>query len=157
MRRPQLLLLVAGVAILLGTAQAQATTNQFRGVNWADPRDNFQSGVVYVSGLSSSDTYASASATGTSVMTQFVSKLGANAVRMPINEATVSSYWGTYTGAIDAVLAPPALSTAVFWACTTTASLAPIPGQASPNGQASSRAKSVVTPTVPFARNGADR
>jgi MYXO-CTERM domain-containing protein len=105
MRRPQLLLLVAGVAILLGTAQAQATTNQFRGVNWADPRDNFQSGVVYVSGLSSSDTYASASATGTSVMTQFVSKLGANAVRMPINEATVSSYWGTYTGAIDAVLA----------------------------------------------------
>ena len=37
-------------------------------------------------------------------MTQFVSKLGANAVRMPINEATVSSYWATYTGAIDAVL-----------------------------------------------------
>ena len=37
-------------------------------------------------------------------MTQFVSKLGANAVRMPINEATVSGYWSTYTGAIDAVL-----------------------------------------------------
>ena len=37
-------------------------------------------------------------------MTQFVSKLGANAVRMPINEATVSGYWATYTGAIDAVL-----------------------------------------------------
>ena len=107
MRKTQLLLLaavVAVVAVLLGTAQAHATTNQFRGVNWADPRDNFQSGVVYVSGLSSSDTYASASATGTSVMTQFVSKLGANAVRMPINEATVSGYWGTYTGAIDAVL-----------------------------------------------------
>jgi MYXO-CTERM domain-containing protein len=92
------------IAVLLGATRAQATTNQFRGVNWADSRDNFQSGVVYVSGLSSSDTYASASATGTSVMTQFVSKLGANAVRMPINEATVSGYWGTYTGAIDAVL-----------------------------------------------------
>jgi hypothetical protein len=37
-------------------------------------------------------------------MSQFASKLGANAVRMPINEATVSSYWSTYTGAIDAVL-----------------------------------------------------
>ena len=37
-------------------------------------------------------------------MTQFVSKLGANAVRMPINEATVSRYWATYTGAIDGVL-----------------------------------------------------
>ncbi len=92
------------IAISLCATRAWATTNQFRGVNWADPRDNFESGVLYVSGLSSSDTYSSALATGTSVMTQFVSQLGANAVRMPINEATVSSYWGTYTGAIDAVL-----------------------------------------------------
>src|SRR3954464_11766488 len=92
------------IAMSLAATPASATTNQFRGVNWADSRDNFQSGVVYVSGLSSSDTYDSALATGTSVMTQFVSKLGANAVRMPINEATVSEYWGTYTGAIDAVL-----------------------------------------------------
>jgi hypothetical protein len=86
-------------------SNASATTNQFRGVNWADQRDNFQSGVLYISGLSSSDSYSSAFATGTSVMAQFMSKLGANAVRMPINEATVSQYWGTYTGAIDAVLA----------------------------------------------------
>jgi Cellulase (glycosyl hydrolase family 5) len=85
-------------------SNASAATNQFRGVNWGDSRDNFQSGVVYPSGLSSSDTYDSALATGTSVMTQFVSKLGANAVRMPINEATVSGYWNTYTGAIDGVL-----------------------------------------------------
>ena len=101
MRTSQGLLLIA---ILLAAPYTRATTGQFRGVNWADSRDNFQSGVIYVSGLSSSDTYASASATGTSVMTQFVSKLGANAVRMPINEATVSNYWATYTGAIDAVL-----------------------------------------------------
>jgi hypothetical protein len=92
------------MALSLCATRAWATTNQFRGVNWADPRDNFQSGVLYISGLSSSDTYSSALATGTSVMTQFVSKLGANAVRMPINEATVSGYWSTYTGAIDAVL-----------------------------------------------------
>ncbi|HVZ87849.1 MAG TPA: cellulase family glycosylhydrolase [Polyangia bacterium] len=89
---------------LVIASNASATTNQFRGVNWADSGDNFQAGVIYVSGLSSSDTYSSALATGTSVMTQFVSKLGANAVRMPINEATVSGYWGTYTGAIDAVV-----------------------------------------------------
>ena len=92
------------LAISLGATPAWANTSQFRGVNWADPKDNFQSGVLYVAGLSSSDTYSSASATGTQVMTQFVSKLGANAVRMPINEATVSGYWSTYTGAIDAVL-----------------------------------------------------
>jgi len=92
------------IAIFLGATPAWATTNQFRGVNWGDSRDNFQSGVVYVSGLSSSDTYSSAMATGTKVMSQLVSKVGANAVRMPINEATVSGYWSTYTGAIDAVL-----------------------------------------------------
>ena len=95
--------LLSSVQLALAST-ASATTNQFRGVNWADSRDNFQSGVLYVSGLSSSDSYSSALATGTSVMTQFVSKLGANAVRMPINEATVSGYWSTYTGAIDAVL-----------------------------------------------------
>jgi hypothetical protein len=38
-------------------------------------------------------------------MDQFVSKVGANAVRLPINEATIQQYWSTYTGAIDAVLA----------------------------------------------------
>jgi MYXO-CTERM domain-containing protein len=93
------------IAISLGATRAWATTNQFRGVNWADPGDNFQSGVLHIAGLSSSDTYSSALATGTAVMSQFVSKLGANAVRLPINEATVSGYWSTYTGAIDAVLA----------------------------------------------------
>src|SRR6478735_72008 len=92
------------LAISLGATPAWATTNQFRGVNCGDSRDNFQSGVVYVSGLSSSDTYSSALATGSRVMSQFVSKMGANAVRMPINEATVSNYWNTYTGAIDGVL-----------------------------------------------------
>jgi hypothetical protein len=96
-----LLSAIAGLA----DSSAWAVTNQFRGVNWADTRDNFQAGVLYVSGLSSSDTYDSAFAVGNAVMSQFISKLGANAVRIPINEATVSQYWGTYTGAIDAVLA----------------------------------------------------
>jgi hypothetical protein len=96
-----LFLSVAGLA----TPNASAVTNQFRGVNWGDARDNFQSGILYVSGLSSSDTYASAFAVGDAIMSQFVSKVGANAVRLPINEATVSQYWSTYTGAIDAVLA----------------------------------------------------
>ncbi len=106
--RISLLVLVSGLSAPVSAffaSSASATTNQFRGVNWADSRDNFQSGVLYVSGLSSSDTYDSALATGTSVMAQFVSKLGANAVRMPINEATVSTFWNTYIGAIDAVLA----------------------------------------------------
>jgi len=96
--------LLSSVPLAIASS-ARADTSQFRGVNWGDSRDNFQSGVLYVSGLSSADTYESAFATGSSVMDQFMSKLGANAVRMPINEATVSTFWGTYTGAIDAVLA----------------------------------------------------
>jgi len=96
---------VLSALVGLATSSASAATNQFRGVNWADSRDNFQSGVLYISGLSASDTYDSALAAGTAVMSQFVSKLGANAVRLPINEATVSKFWSTYTGAIDAVIA----------------------------------------------------
>ena len=97
--------LVLSALVGLATLSASAATNQFRGVNWADSRDNFQSGVLYISGLSATDTYDSALAVGTAVMSQFVSKLGANAVRLPINEATVSKFWSTYAGAIDAVIA----------------------------------------------------
>ncbi len=96
-------ILAASIACL-GTSNASAATNQFRGVNWADPGDNFQSGVIHVSGLSSSDTYSSASTVAEQVMGQFVSKLGVNSVRLPINEATVSQYWSTYTGVIDTIL-----------------------------------------------------
>jgi hypothetical protein len=86
--RISLLVLVLGLSAPVSVffaSNASAATNQFRGVNWADGRDNFQSGVLYVSGLSASDTYDSALATGTGIMNQFVLKLGANAVRMPIN------------------------------------------------------------------------
>ena len=96
--------IVLSAALWLASSTASAATNQFRGVNWADPRDNFQSGVVYLSGLSSADTYASASAVADRVVGQFVSELGSNSVRLPINEATVSQYWSTYTGAIDMAL-----------------------------------------------------
>lgn len=96
-------LLAAG--LVTGTsAQAQASTSQFRGVNWADQRDNFVNGVLYPSGLSASDTYSSAAAVADRVVGQMFSITGANTVRIPINEPTVANYWGTYTGAIDTAL-----------------------------------------------------
>lgn len=91
-------------SMFLSTSNVWAATNQFRGVNWADARDNFQSGVIYISGLSASDTYASASIVADRVISEFISKVGSNSVRLPINEPTVSTYWGTYTGAIDKIL-----------------------------------------------------
>ena len=83
---------------------AFATTNQFRGVNWADKRDNFVSDVLLVSGISFTDTYESASVIAERVVGEFVRLLGTNSVRLPINEPTVSSFWSTYTGVIDVAL-----------------------------------------------------
>ncbi|NUP52764.1 MAG: carbohydrate-binding protein, partial [Catenulispora sp.] len=85
-------------------AHAATSTSQFKGVNWADQRDNFVNGVLYPSGLSSSDTYSSAMTVGNQVVGQLDAITGANTVRMPVNEPTVSTFWGTYTGAIDAAL-----------------------------------------------------
>jgi hypothetical protein len=96
---------------------AHAATNQFRGVNWADQRDNFVNGVLYVSGLSASDTYSSAAAMANQVVGQMYSITGANTVRMPINEPTVANYWNTYTGAIDTALSKGNVILA-YWAYT---------------------------------------
>jgi hypothetical protein len=95
--------LVTGL-VTVTSGQAQASTSQFRGVNWADQRDNFVDGVLYPSGLSASDTYSSAATVADRVVGQMYSITGANTVRMPINEPTVANYWGTYTGAIDTAL-----------------------------------------------------
>jgi ricin-type beta-trefoil lectin protein/cellulase (glycosyl hydrolase family 5) len=104
----------AGLVAVPGPA-VHASTSQFRGVNWADQRDNFVDGVLYVSGLSSSDTYSSASTVASQVVGQLYSTTGANTVRMPINEPTVSSYWSTYTGAIDTALSKGKVILA-YWA-----------------------------------------
>jgi hypothetical protein len=104
-----LLACALAVATLLTVGQHQAHaaagTSGFKGVNWADQRDNFVNGVLYPSGLSSSDTYSSAYTVGTQVVGRLDSITGANTVRMPINEPTVADDWSTYTGAIDAALA----------------------------------------------------
>ncbi len=91
---------VLGFAFLL-CANSYAVTSQFRGVNWADKRDNFVSDVLLLSGTSLSDTYESASVIAERVIGQFQELLGTNSVRIPINEPTASKFWNTYTGIID--------------------------------------------------------
>ena len=108
--------LAAGI-LAAGPNQAHASTSQFRGVNWADQRDNFVNGVLYPSGLGTSDTYSSASAVADQVVGQMYSITGANTVRMPINEPTVAGYWNTYTGAIDTALTKGNVILA-YWAYT---------------------------------------
>ncbi len=94
----------AAICLAATAVNSFAVTNQFRGVNWADKRDNFVSDVLVLSGLSLSDTYESASVVADRVIGQFVSLMGTNSVRIPVNESTVSTFWNTYTGVIDMAL-----------------------------------------------------
>jgi hypothetical protein len=94
--------LIAAGAVAVTGGQAQAATNNFRGVNWADQGDNYQSGTLVLGGLSTSDSYATTQTKAHAIVSGFENNLGANTVRMPVNPATVAgSYWNSYTGAID--------------------------------------------------------
>ena len=99
---------VTGTTLAGGPASAAPSTNtsQFKGVNWADPRDNYADDPVVLSGLSLSDSYAQTYAKATRVIAAFRANLGANTVRLPINPYTVNgSYWKSYRGVIDAATA----------------------------------------------------
>ena len=99
-------LLVGLFGVQAGTStSAYAATSQFRGVNWADPDDNFITGPNVPVGLSTSDNYATTYAKATAILKGFQA-LGANTVRMGINTATTSStWWSSLTGAYDAATA----------------------------------------------------
>ncbi len=88
-------------ATALSAVSSFAVTSQFRGVNWADKRDNFVSGVLVLSGMSLSDNYQSASVVADRVIGQFQELFGTNSVRIPVNEPTILTFWDTYTGVID--------------------------------------------------------
>lgn len=80
-------------------------TSEFRGVNWADPRDNYASDAVVPSGLSTEDDYATTYAVATGILSEFQAELDANTVRLPINPASVGTdWWSSYRGAIDAAI-----------------------------------------------------
>ncbi len=94
-----------GVEMISPHTPAGAATSQFRGVNWADPNDNFITGPNIPVGLSTSDSYATVYAKATAVLKGFQG-LGANTVRFGINSATTSSsWWNSLVGAYDAATA----------------------------------------------------
>ena len=88
-------------ATAISAVNSFAVTSQFRGVNWADKRDNFVSDILVLSGMSLSDNYQSASVVADRVIGQFQELFGTNSVRIPVNEPTVLKFWDTYTGVID--------------------------------------------------------
>lgn len=95
---------IALAATAFSAVNSFAVTSQFRGVNWADKRDNFVSDVLVLSGMSLSDNYQSASIVAERVIGQFQELLGTNSVRMPVNEPTVLNAFDMYSGALDVAL-----------------------------------------------------
>ena len=90
----------------------------FHCVNWADPRDNFVNGLLALSGLSSSsDTYATVQTKAGDILSEFQTKLKANAVRIPINEPTVSgTWWNAYKAVIDTAVGKGMKVIVAYWA-----------------------------------------
>jgi hypothetical protein len=95
---------------------ASAATNEFRGVNWARAGDNFTGEPLVLYGLSSSDSYTTVRAKADAVLAGFERNLGANAVRLPINTASVgTAWWNSYTGVMDSATARGMKVILSFW------------------------------------------
>ena len=109
--------LVIALAAALATTGAVSTpasaspstgpsgTSEFRGVNWADPRDNYADDEVVPSGLSTDDDYSTTYAKASEIVLEFRHEVRANTVRLPINPSSVGTdWWASYQGAIDAAV-----------------------------------------------------
>ena len=101
-----------------GGSGAVGDAASFHCVNWADPGDNFQAGVLQPSGLSSkSDTYDTVLAKANAILSGFQTALSANSIRIPINEPTVSNtaWWTAYKGIIDAAISKNVKVMIAYW------------------------------------------
>jgi endoglucanase len=105
-------------ATAVSTDGAIPAPSSFHCVNWADQRDNFVNGLLQLSGLdSSTDTYATVQAKSGAILSGFETTLGADAIRVPINEPTVSgTWWSSYKGLIDTAVAKGMKVIIAYWA-----------------------------------------
>src|SRR5450432_4222007 len=88
-------LVIAGIDVSAQAAAAAPTSlnQQFRGMNWADPADNFLTRPVVPGGLSTDQTPAETYQVSLRVLGSFETNFKANTVRLAINPETVSSTW----------------------------------------------------------------
>jgi Ricin-type beta-trefoil lectin domain/Cellulase (glycosyl hydrolase family 5) len=86
-----------------GPGSRPGGTSEFRGVNWADPRDNYAADEVVPSGLSVEDDYETTYRIAKGIIREFRHELRANTIRLPVNPWSVGAdWWESYRGAIDA-------------------------------------------------------
>jgi hypothetical protein len=101
--------------ILVANSDAGSSLG-IKGANWACPGDNYSTGNLVLSGLSSGNSYATNKSFAQSMASQFSSKVGANTIRIPINISTVNtSYWNNYKGVIDGILANGSKVIIAYW------------------------------------------
>lgn len=80
---------------------AALTSADFKGVNWADSRDNFADDKLVLSGTTATDSYATIQTKADNILTGFQTA-GVNTVRLPVNPATVlDTWWQSYKGSIN--------------------------------------------------------
>ena len=78
-----------------------SSSTDFKGVNWADTRDNFADDELILSGTTAADSYTTIQTKANAILAGF-QNAGANTVRLPINSSTVlQSWWKEYKAAID--------------------------------------------------------
>ena len=76
------------------------STKNFKGVNWADPRDNFADDWLILSGLNASDDENVINVKADKILSALQSK-GINTVRLPVNPSTVlQTWWPRYSSVI---------------------------------------------------------
>src|ERR1700744_2565993 len=90
---------------VVGTFPA-VPSDSLRGVNWACDGDNFSDGILVLSGLTSSDSYATVTSKANAILSGIQATTGANTIRIPINYPTATTnWWNSYMGVIDAATA----------------------------------------------------
>ncbi|MDO9375302.1 MAG: RICIN domain-containing protein [Ferruginibacter sp.] len=78
------------------------STKNFKGVNWADPRDNFADDWLILSGLNAMDDETVMKEKAGKILSALQAK-GINTVRFPVNPATVlQTWWPRYSSVISA-------------------------------------------------------
>jgi hypothetical protein len=93
-------------AVAVKAAGGGPPPSSFHGVNWAAPGDNYASGPVVPSGLSTSDSYATVYGITLRMVAGFRKNLSANTLRLPVNPASVgTAWWDSYRATIDAATA----------------------------------------------------
>jgi hypothetical protein len=78
-----------------------SSTVNFKGVNWADPRDNFVDDWIMLSGINVADDNTAILSKTETILSAFQAA-GVNTVRLPINPPTVmQDYWQRYSSIIS--------------------------------------------------------